>query len=658
MKFVFTLLTIFLISFAGQLNAQITPAEAVSQMGRGINLGNTLDPPTEGGLNTPPAKESYFDAYVEAGFKTVRITITWDKHTDSNAPYTIDASWLSRVEEIVDWGLNRDMFVIIDAHHEDWLKEDFGNPEVRERFDSIWSQISVHFKGKAEKLFFELLNEPRTHSHEGLTQVQIDDANERLIGIIRKDHPTRIVVYSGKGWTGPKDMMAAKVPDDPYIMATFHAYIPWSFAGESNGTWGSAADRSSTYSMFADIRSWADQNNVEVLLGEFGSMWDCDYNSKMLHYATNVRGCLENNIAFTVWDDDGWFQVLKRSNLTWQDSKDILMYTTLQSPDNLELSVVNDSSVLLGWTPGTEACDTIFIERRVNNGAFEHLAGVHADSISFLDSLTRPLNDYTYRVITHTDTIQNFSYPAKIFLELTVRKPFSGIPFSLPGVIEAEDYDYGGEGLAYHETTAENIPGKYRPKEGVDIEYRSGGFQIAYAVPSEWMEYSVDVTDAGTYEVTVPVASVDGGGMFRISFNGKTVATMTAPKTGNLTTTEDLSARFELEAGEQIMRVLIMKRPPFNLDKFIFSNVTTVEQPEMTGFRLYPNPAGDRLYMEMNQDLTGASVTIFSSAGLLVKQLELISPEAGLDVSELKSGLYLIRISGRQGILNRRFIKE
>ncbi len=656
-RFCTPVLLLFL-SFPLFLNAQITPSEAVSQMGRGINLGNTLEPPTEGGWNNPKAKESYFDAYVEAGFKTVRIPVTWHEHTNKAAPYTVDASWLSRVEEIVDWGLSRDMFVIINAHHEDWLKEDFGNPAVRERFDSIWSQVSKHFKGKSEKLFFELLNEPRTGDHEGLTQVQIDDANERLMGIIRRDHPTRIIVYSGKGWASSDDMMAAKVPDDPYIMAYFHSYNPWNFAGESNGTWGTTGDRNAIYSMFTQIRNWADQNNVEILLGETGAMWDCDYNSRMLHYATYVRGCLVNNFAFTVWDDGGWFEVLHRSNLTWQDSKDILIHTTLQSPDNLVLTVVRDTSVQISWKSGTQPCDTVLIERRVNEGAFIPLGGASGDATTYLDTLTKNETEYTYRVIAVTDTIFSYSYPSKIALHYAIKEPFSGSFCKLPGTVEAEDYDLGGEGLAYHETTVENIPGAYRPKEGVDVEAIAGGFCVTNCEPGEWIEYCVDVAEAGSYEITIPVASFDGGGIFRISMAGKTVATLTAPKTGSWTTTADVSARFELEAGKQVMRVLILKRPPFNLDKFIFTNVTAFEHQELNGITLYPNPAGNRLYISTDQSNSAASVSVFNAAGVLMKQMEAVSPEAGMDVSELESGLYLLRISTPQGVLNRRFIKD
>ncbi|MEM1217136.1 MAG: glycoside hydrolase family 5 protein, partial [Bacteroidota bacterium] len=82
-------LLLLLLFFALPLTsfAQLTPAEAVAGMGRGINLGNTLEPPTEGGWNNGPAQESHFDAYLAAGFSNVRIPVRWDQHTGNSVPF-------------------------------------------------------------------------------------------------------------------------------------------------------------------------------------------------------------------------------------------------------------------------------------------------------------------------------------------------------------------------------------------------------------------------------------------------------------------------------------------------------------------------------------------------------------------------------------------
>jgi aryl-phospho-beta-D-glucosidase BglC (GH1 family) len=125
---------------------QVTPEEAVAQMRRGINMGNTLEPPYEGDW-APKAREYYFDMYRDAGFDVVRVPVRWDEHTSYSSPYTIQESWMDRVEQIVDWALERDLYVVINAHHEDWIKENYEDKNLRDRFDSIWSQVATRKKG-------------------------------------------------------------------------------------------------------------------------------------------------------------------------------------------------------------------------------------------------------------------------------------------------------------------------------------------------------------------------------------------------------------------------------------------------------------------------------------------------------------------------------
>ena len=127
--------TIILICITINLRAQLSPHDAVNAMARGINMGNTLDPPGgEGTWNNPPAEEYYFDDYRDAGFSCIRLPITWGGHIDTILPYTIDSVWLDRIEEIVDWGLSRNLIIIINAHHEWWVKYNHTEENI-ERFD-------------------------------------------------------------------------------------------------------------------------------------------------------------------------------------------------------------------------------------------------------------------------------------------------------------------------------------------------------------------------------------------------------------------------------------------------------------------------------------------------------------------------------------------
>jgi aryl-phospho-beta-D-glucosidase BglC (GH1 family) len=197
MKISFSLLLVYLLLFslfcdkqpvAAEIETDIiyTPHEAIEQMMRGINLGNTLEPDTEGGWNNGPVQEYYFDDYQSAGFQCVRIPVKWGSHTSESSPFDINLSWLNRVEEVVDWGLERGLFIIINGHHEGWLKDDYSLLNIT-RYENIWTQISERFKDKSHRLLFEMINEPH-----GLTDEQTNDLNFRILPIIRETNPTRI----------------------------------------------------------------------------------------------------------------------------------------------------------------------------------------------------------------------------------------------------------------------------------------------------------------------------------------------------------------------------------------------------------------------------------------------------------------------------------
>lgn len=186
------LMFFLLVGIAPKMNAQLTPQEAIVQMGRGINVGNSLDAtPTETSWGNELIQEYYFDDIKTAGFNCVRIPVTWKHHTSISSPYSIDSLWLNRVDTIVTWALNRDLFVIINAHHEDGIKavNSKGDPIARAdtiaKYDSIWSQVSFHFKDRSDSLLFEILNEP-----QDMEQATLDSLNTRILSIIRKDNPT------------------------------------------------------------------------------------------------------------------------------------------------------------------------------------------------------------------------------------------------------------------------------------------------------------------------------------------------------------------------------------------------------------------------------------------------------------------------------------
>ena len=650
----------FSVSFFGQ----ITPDEAVAQMGLGINLGNTLEPPHEGEWNNPPAEDYYFADFADAGFKTLRLPVKWDLHTSYTSPYNIDTAWINRVEHLVDLALDEDLFVIINAHHEDWLKVNYTADNIA-RFDSIWSQIAERFKDKSEKLFFEIINEPRTQTDEGLTQSEIDALNVRILGIIRKTNPTRIVIYSGKGWTSSYDMMTAAIPDDDYIMAYYHSYDPWSFAGDGNGTWGSTSQVNTLENQFKQIKSWSDENDINVLLGEWGAVRSCDFNSRMKHYFYYIRFAVENGFANAVWDDGGQFGIYNRAERTWDFPKDIIIHSHESGPANFSISFNDDSTAIeLSWTNISTHQDSIYVQRIIGDTTFTNYALLPGDAISYSDTSISETGFYTYRIIAHyIDSIDYYSYPQRLQKIPSERFLYNGEPFTIPGTVEAEEYDIGGEGLTYHDSEEDNIPGAFRPDEGVDIEAKDiGGYQIAYIDAGEWIEYTIDVAEDTFYMITAYVATQQSGKSFRISFKNGTTDNFNVPNTGSWQVDDTVTLSFKLEAGIQRMRVEMISGP-FNLNKLVFEVDPSPPVSEninsdnlLSGLRIYPNPVGNELFIQFEEDMIGLA-KIYNINGVL-KYHNLIKGNSSINIENYKTGFYILKIQFEDKIYITKFLKQ
>jgi probable HAF family extracellular repeat protein len=133
--------------------------------------------------------------------------------------------------------------------------------------------------------------------------------------------------------------------------------------------------------------------------------------------------------------------------------------------------------------------------------------------------------------------------------------PFGGSPRPVPGTIPAEVFDEGGEGVAYHDTSAGNNGGQFRNTD-VDIETASiGGFDVGWTDPGEWLNYTVNVQTAGDYVVTLNVASI-GGATMHVGFNGPSAGqwkTVTVPATGGWQNWTTVSMPVTLGAGTQQM---------------------------------------------------------------------------------------------------------
>jgi hypothetical protein len=172
--------------------------------------------------------------------------------------------------------------------------------------------------------------------------------------------------------------------------------------------------------------------------------------------------------------------------------------------------------------------------------------------------------------------------------------PFFGNAASIPGIIEAENYDNGGEGVAYHDADIVNNGAAYR-SDSVDVKSETGasnGYAVGWNATGEWLEYTVTVATAGTYNIDVRASSGLSTGAFHIEFNGvDKTGSLTVPNTGSYDTFTTVSkSGVTLSAGTYIMR-LYVDSEYFDLDSI---NITlaapTYPTPQVYPTPVYPTP--------------------------------------------------------------------
>ena len=134
--------------------------------------------------------------------------------------------------------------------------------------------------------------------------------------------------------------------------------------------------------------------------------------------------------------------------------------------------------------------------------------------------------------------------------------PFGGSAARLPGRVEAENFDTGDDGAAYHDTTSGNTGGAYRATD-VDIQScAEGGYNVGWITAGEWLNYTVNVAAAGNYSLQLRVASPAGAAM-RVGFNASATvsANVTIPATGAWQTWTTVIVPVTLAAGVQQLRL-------------------------------------------------------------------------------------------------------
>ncbi|MEU9044835.1 MULTISPECIES: cellulase family glycosylhydrolase [unclassified Kitasatospora] len=311
------------------------PMAAVAAMQPSWNLGNTFDAlPDETSWGNPLTTKATFDGLKAQGFRSVRIPVTWYPHQSPTAPYTIDATWMARVKQVVDWALADGLYVEINVHHDSWqwianMSADHDN--VMARFDSTWQQIATVFKDEPRALLMESINEPQFSNATDAQKTQyLRELNTSFHRIVRNSggrNKDRLLVLPSEETNNAQhwlDDLSTTMNSlhDRNLVATVHYYSWYPFSVNiANGTTYDATAQADLNDGFARVHDTFVAKGVPVYLGEYGLLTS-PYSGvvergEMLKYFEHVNyEARVNGMTSAVWDASNDF--LNRSTMQWQ----------------------------------------------------------------------------------------------------------------------------------------------------------------------------------------------------------------------------------------------------------------------------------------------------------------------------------------------------
>ena len=214
------------------------------------------------------------------------------------------------------------------------------------------------------------------------------------------------------------------------------------------------------------------------------------------------------------------------------------------------------------------------------------------------------------------------------------RKPFGGTAASIPGTVEAENFDEGNYGDSYSGTqgaSGEDGDHDYRGEDypTVDIVNGGTGKAIGYTAKDLWLEYTVNVTEDGEYDIEANVSNGSGSGKLELSLDGKSLASLSFTGVeGDWDTYEKSTGKASLTKGEHVLRITVANDNT-NIDYVKFSKEGTTaiaQQVRMNG--------------------VAGTVQVFDISGKLLGKVEMVP---GVSLSEAiatkfqKSGVYMVK---------------
>lgn len=391
----------------GVMRTGIDAYDIVKEMGAGTNLGNTLEScgtwigtsstsNYETAWGQPVTTQEMIDGMKAAGFDSIRIPVAWSNMMADDGTYTINEKYFNRVETVLNYALNADMYVIINIHFDSGWWARFGSKTEQERKDAMtkyktmWIQIANRFQEYSDRLIFESANEElgtrlnSTDDYESSGYYAKDDLdslykltneiNQTFVDIVRStggNNARRFLLIAGYDTNISKTCdLRYKMPTDTidsHLMVSIHYYSPAAYCIADNpknswgydASWGTDEDIKALQGELSQMRISFVNKGYPVIIGEYGvtdtKISENNFVRKAgrdLFFRSVCEFALENNMCPILWDCS---QVFDRRNLTMTNEAEKALYIEMnEKAHHSELVKPSVSDAGYHWT-GTVA---------------------------------------------------------------------------------------------------------------------------------------------------------------------------------------------------------------------------------------------------------------------------------------------------------------
>jgi endoglucanase len=325
-----------------------------AKMGRGWNLGNTLEPPLtpdnpwwQGGEGSwtdgAKATRELIQTVAAAGFKNIRIPCTWDSHIIDRTTNEIDPGWLDRVAEVVGWCLDEGLYTTINTHHEGWLQEHpfYANQAANNaKLRTLWEQIATRMKDFDQRLTFAGTNEVQVNFGAPTTEnIEVQESyNQTFVDAVRSTggkNAWRNLIVQAYNTSIDNAVTLMTLPEDIVegrLFVEVHYYDPYEFSimkGDDSGVklvWGNRpqapvpgsdgrkanwGDETFADTQFAKMKTHFVDAGIPVIVGEYGGTFrtglgadQADHDASNIYYLGYLtRAMLDHGLIPVYWDN-------------------------------------------------------------------------------------------------------------------------------------------------------------------------------------------------------------------------------------------------------------------------------------------------------------------------------------------------------------------